>query len=85
MFLRGQTSKWGQTPILPLFYPYSDLYFRRIAKVQVAGKSEAVTVYEPMTKFASEVRKEELELFAKGLQLFDEEKIIEAQKILNQI
>ena len=34
-----------------------------------------------MTKFASEVRKDELELFAKGLQLFDEGKIIEAQKI----
>ncbi len=34
-----------------------------------------------MTKFASEVRKKELELFAKGLQLFDEGKIIEAQKI----
>ncbi|MCQ2585283.1 MAG: adenylate/guanylate cyclase domain-containing protein [Treponema sp.] len=59
----------------------TDLVFRRIAKVQVVGKTEAVSVFEPMTKFTSEVRKEELELFEKGLKLFDEGKIKEALEI----
>jgi len=61
----------------------TDLVFRKISKVQVVGKTEAVTVYEPMTKETFDARKEELETFEKGLGLFEEGKLKEAAKVFD--
>ncbi|UCD90627.1 MAG: adenylate/guanylate cyclase domain-containing protein, partial [Desulfobacterales bacterium] len=46
------------------------LAVRELARVAVVGRKEPVTVYEPMFHEEYETRKNELEMFAKGLGLF---------------
>ncbi|MCQ2577966.1 MAG: adenylate/guanylate cyclase domain-containing protein [Treponema sp.] len=67
----GSSSKDNATDSCPL-------YFRPLGKVQVVGKTEAVSVYEPITESTYLEKKESLETFEKGLNLFYEGKLEEA-------
>lgn len=48
----------------------TDLYWRKLAKVAVVGKKEAVVVYEPMDKSVYEAKKQIFDDFQLGLELF---------------
>lgn len=57
------------------------LYFRPLGRVQVVGKTEAIAVYEPLTLKTAAEKKEALDLFAQGLELFYEGHLEEAAEI----
>ena len=59
----------------------STLNYRRLARVAVVGKKEAVTVYEPMERKEYESKKEQLEVFNKGYQKFYDGEFSQALKI----
>ena len=54
---------------------------RELARVEVVGRKEPVTVYEPMLEEEYLERKSALEKFEQGLSLFYEEKLVEALKV----
>lgn len=54
---------------------------REIGKVAVVGRKQPVTVFEPLRPEDRKARKKLLETFEKGLALFYEEKLIEAEAI----
>ena len=58
---------------------------RELARVAVVGRKEPVTVYEPMFHEEYEARKETLEKFVKGLQLFYRGSFTHAQEIFSSI
>ncbi len=60
------------------------LYFRELGKVQVVGKTEAVQIFEPMTEETAGLKKAELELFEKGLELFYQDKLEEALEVFQR-
>ena len=66
------------TYIVPDTFP---LYFRPLGRVQVVGKTEAVSIFEPMTKSAYNEKKAVLEIFNKGLELFYQGRLQEAMSI----
>jgi adenylate cyclase len=47
-----------------------DIFYRELSRVAVVGKSEPVTVYEPMTSGEREKRGALLDAFARGLELY---------------
>ena len=61
------------------------LYFRELARAVVVGKTEAVTVYEPMTAEKYLSKKILLEKFNQGLQLFYLGDFIKAKEIFEEI
>ena len=61
------------------------LKFRELARLQVVGKKEAVTVFEPMTEEDYEKRKSVLEIFAGALNLFYRGNLEEAEKVFASI
>lgn len=67
---KNQAQEWG-----------TDLFFRELGKVQVVGKTEAVQIFEPMTPDQADSKKSDLENFAKGLSLFYEGNLAEAEKV----
>ena len=56
------------------------LAVRELARVAVVGRKKPVTVYEPMFHEEYETRRNELNTFAKGLDLFCEGKFLEAME-----
>ncbi|WP_407400746.1 CHASE2 domain-containing protein [Treponema sp.] len=59
----------------------TNLAFRQLGKVQVVGKTQAVTVYEPMLKEEYQKNFDSLEKFSQGLNLFYDGKIKEALSV----
>lgn len=57
------------------------LRFRELARVAVVGKKEAVTVFEPMSEETFAARKELIENFDRGRELFYEGKFAEAKAV----
>lgn len=62
----------------------SDLVFRELGKVQVVGKTEAVQIFEPMTKEAALKNAKKLNSFSEGLKLFYEGDLTSALKIFEE-
>lgn len=73
-----KSSSQVPTYIVPETFP---LYFRPLGRVQVVGKTEAVSIFEPMTKSAYNEKKAVLEIFNKGLELFYQGRLQEAMSI----
>lgn len=73
-----KASSQAPTYIVPETFP---LYFRPLGRVQVVGKTEAVSIFEPMTKSAYNEKKAVLEIFNKGLELFYQGRLQEAMSI----
>ena len=59
--------------------------FRELARVAVVGKKEAVTVFEPLRKEIYQGKKDILDKFQSGLQLFYEGQFDAAQNIFHSI
>ncbi len=59
----------------------TSLAFRQLGKVQVVGKTQAITVYEPMFKEEYQQNISSLEKFSQGLNLFYKGKINEALSV----
>ena len=59
--------------------------FRELARVAVVGKKEAVTVFEPLRKDIYNEKKDILEKFQSGLQLFYKGQFAAAQEIFRSI
>ncbi|MBP5464389.1 MAG: adenylate/guanylate cyclase domain-containing protein, partial [Treponema sp.] len=57
------------------------LRFRELARVAVVGKNEAVTVYEPMAEETFAAKKDLIENFDRGRELFYEGKFAEAKAV----
>lgn len=60
------------------------LKFRQLGRVQVIGKKQAVTVYEPMSAENYEAKKIELNRFQDALELFYKGKLQDALKIFEE-
>ena len=58
--------------------------FRRLGKVRVAGREEAVDTYEPLD-ISSLKRQEDLELFESSLQLFEAGDLASAKEGFSQL
>ncbi len=58
-----------------------DLKFRKLANVAVVGKKEPVVVYEPMFEDVFNSKKEQIEIFDKGRDIFYQGNFTEALKI----
>ncbi|MBO4387320.1 MAG: adenylate/guanylate cyclase domain-containing protein, partial [Treponema sp.] len=61
------------------------LKFRELAKLQVVGKKEAVTVFEPMSPTVFAKREKELETFAEALKEFYSANFAKASKLFQSI
>jgi adenylate cyclase len=61
------------------------LCFRELARAEVVGKKQAVTVFEPMSETVYAEKKPLLDVFSRGLQLFYEGKFAEAQDVFASI
>jgi adenylate cyclase len=58
---------------------------REIARVQVVGRKEPVTVYEPMMPAEAEARKDTLDVFAKALACYYEGRLNDALLLFGSI
>ncbi len=61
------------------------LAVRKIARIQVVGRKEPVTVYEPMVPADAEARKDILIVFAQALARYTEGNLTEALSLFNSI
>ncbi|MBR7079274.1 MAG: adenylate/guanylate cyclase domain-containing protein, partial [Treponema sp.] len=61
------------------------LKFRELAKLQVVGKKEAVTVFEPMSPSVFAKREKELETFAEALKEFYSANFAKAKELFQSI
>ncbi|MBQ2205718.1 MAG: adenylate/guanylate cyclase domain-containing protein, partial [Treponema sp.] len=61
------------------------LKFRELAKLQVVGKKEAVTVFEPMSPTVFAKREVELETFAEALKEFYSANFAKAKELFQSI
>ena len=61
------------------------LKFRELAKLQVVGKKEAVTVFEPMSPAVFAKREKELETFAEALKEFYSANFAKAKELFQSI
>ena len=61
------------------------LTVRELARIAVVGRREPVVVYEPMTAEEYETRKQTLETFSKGLQLFYSGEFSRALEIFSSV
>jgi adenylate cyclase len=58
---------------------------RELARVTVVGRSEPVTIHEPMTNAAYKARQAVLEEFGRGLALFYEGKLTDARRVFSSL
>jgi class 3 adenylate cyclase/CHASE2 domain-containing sensor protein len=64
---------------------HGTFYGRKLAKVAVVGKNEAIPVIEPMLKDAYDSKKETINIFETGYDLFYEGKFSDALKLFEKI
>lgn len=63
----------------------TNLQFRELARAAVIGKTEAITIYEPLTQEEYAKKEETLSIFHQGLLCFYKGKLKEAQAYFEQI
>lgn len=63
----------------------TSLKFRELAEVTVVGKKEAITIFEPMTSLEYEKRKDDIDIFEKGLFAFRDGKFADAISLFTGI
>jgi len=83
--LEGLT-KYYRTPLLvsgELVEKVPEYLYRRLDKVQVKGRQEAVEIFEPITLLdeATPQQKQAVDLFHKGIELYSSQKWLEAENV----
>jgi len=86
--LEGANKQFGTYTMISQFTldMMGDIFTKReLARIAVVGRREPVVVYEPMTSEGYETRKDILETFSQGLQLFYEGAFSQALEIFSTL